>query len=388
MEPSEFEAVLEATRRFVHERVMPIENQIDETDEIPPEVRSLAAEMGLFGFALPVDHGGLGLSMSEEARLVFELGYTTPALRSMFGTNNGIAGHVLIEAGTEEQKKKWLPRLASGEVVASFALTEPEAGSDPAMLTTSARREGADWVINGAKRYITNAPVASLFLVFARTAASEENRRSISVFLVPGGSRGLAVGPRDHKMGQQGAWTADVTFDEVRVPADALVGEEGTGYRTAMRCLAHGRLHIAALCVGLAQRLVDESVGYSLSRRQSGHPIAEFQLVQGMLADSATELYAGRSMVMAAAADWDSGRDRHLGPPVCKYFCAEMVGRVADRAVQIHGGSGYMRGVAVERFYRDARLFRIYEGTSQVQQVLIARHLLAAHTESQNGERA
>lgn len=238
---------------------------------------------------------------------------------------------------------------------------------------------GRGWVINGVKRYITNAPVASLFLVFARTSADAGRSGGISVFLVPADTDGVLVGPRDHKMGQRGAWTADVVLDQVRVPLDALVGEEGSGYRTAMRCLAYGRLHIAALCVGLAQRLVDESVSYALARRQSGRPIAEFQLVQGMIADSQTELFAGRSMVTAAAADWDSGRDRHLGPACCKYFCAEMVGRVADRAVQIHGGSGYMRGVAVERFYRDVRLFRIYEGTSQVQQVLIARHLLRAH---------
>jgi acyl-CoA dehydrogenase len=319
--------------------------------------------------------------MYEESRLVIELGYTTPALRSMFGTNNGIAGHVLLEGGTEEQKQQWLPRIASGEVTASFALTEAEAGSDPAGLATTGRADGDFWVLNGSKRYITNAPLAEVFMVFARTDPDARATRGITAFLVPRDTPGLTVGPRDHKMGQFGAWTADVYLDDVRVPAAAVVGgPDGVnfGFATAMRCLAHGRVHIASLCVGMAERLVDESVGYARSRRQSGTPIASFQLVQGLIADSVTDLYAGRSLVLSVARSYDDGTDRKVGPATAKYFCSEMVGRVADRAVQIHGGAGYMRGVAVERFFRDARLFRIYEGTSQIQQVIIARHVLGA----------
>jgi acyl-CoA dehydrogenase len=310
-----------------------------------------------------------------------ELGYTTPALRSMFGTNNGIAGHVLMEGGTEKQKKEWLPKLASGEAVASFALSEAEAGSDPSGLTTRGRREGDEWVLNGAKRYITNAPVADVFMVFARTDLDVKASRGISTFLVPRDTPGLSVGPRDHKMGQFGAWTADVYLDEVRVADELLVGtEEGAnaGWATAMKCLAHGRLHIAALCVGMAERLVDESVNYARERKQSGRPIATFQLIQGLVADSVTDFHAGRGLVLEAARAFDAGSDRKVGPSTAKYFCSEMVGRVADRAVQIHGGAGYMRGVAVERFFRDARLFRIYEGTSQIQQVIIARHAIGA----------
>ena len=379
MEASDFEQVLELVRSFVRHEVVPLENAIDERDEVPDDIREACRRMGLFGFAIPEEHGGLGLSMEEECRLVMELGYTTPALRSMFGTNNGIAGHVLMEGGTEEQRREWLPAIAAGQVTASFALTEAEAGSDPSGMATTGRREGGDWVINGAKRYITNAPIADVFMVFARTDPAARASRGISTFLVPRDAPGLTVGKRDHKMGQFGAWTADVHLDDVRVPPGALVGGpqgENAGYVTAMRCLAHGRVHIAALCVGLAQRLVDESVAYARDRKQSGRPIASFQLVQGMIADSVTDLYAGRALVMDVARAFDAGTDRKVGPSAVKYFCSEMVGRVADRAVQIHGGAGYMRGVAVERFFRDARLFRIYEGTSQIQQVIIARQVL------------
>jgi len=381
VDSEEFEEIKSLVRGFIRTTVLPAEIDIEEKDEIPPEIREAAKNMGLFGFALPQAYGGLGLSMEEESRIVFELGYTTPALRSMFGTNNGIAGHVLMEGGTDAQKEEWLPRIASGEAVASFALTEAEAGSDPSGMTTRGIPDGDGWILNGAKRYITNAPLADVFMVFARTDPAAKATRGISTFLVPRGTAGLSVGPRDHKMGQFGAWTADVNLDDVRVPASALVGGAAgtnTGWATAMRCLAHGRIHIAALCVGMAERLVDESVDYARNRTQSGRPIASFQLIQGLIADSVTELHAGRSLVLESARAFDDGSDRKVGPSTAKYFCSEMVGRVADRAVQIHGGAGYMRGVAVERFYRDARLFRIYEGTSQIQQVIIARHVIGA----------
>ncbi|CUU59263.1 acyl-CoA dehydrogenase [Parafrankia irregularis] len=380
MQESDFSEVLASVRRFVRERVVPAEAEIERTDAIPAGIRTEAADMGLFGFAIPELYGGLGLSMSEEVRLVFELGYTTPAFRSMFGTNNGIAGHVLLEGATEEQKKTYLPRIASGEWVASFALTEENAGSDPAGLVTSARRDGDDWVINGAKRFITNAPHADVLMVFARTDPDATGGRGISTFMVERGTPGVRVGPKDAKMGQAGAWTADVYLDEVRVGGHTLIGGPdgvGRGYATAMRCLAHGRIHIAALCVGLSQRLLDESVGYAATREQGGQVIGAHQLIQGLLADSATDLYASRALVKDVAAAFDDGTDTRTGPSCAKYFASEAVGRIADRAVQIHGGSGYMRGVPVERFYRDARLFRIYEGTSQIQQIVIARQLLA-----------
>jgi acyl-CoA dehydrogenase len=379
----EFGELLGVVREFVRREVMPAEAQIDESDEIPERIIAQAKEMGLYGYALPAEYGGLGLSVTQQVRLTIELGYTCPAFRSLFGTNNGIAGQVLVLGGTEAQRKQWLPRLASGEVVASFALTEPDAGSDPSRLATTATpvkgdgEAGGGWVIDGLKRYITNAPAADVFMVFARTDPQAPPGKGIGVFIVPARTDGVAVAARDHKMGQAGAWTADVAFSGARVPADALVGEgPQAGYATAMRSLAHGRLIIAAMCVGVAARCVDESVGYARQRSQGGHLIGEYQLVQAMLADSQTEYLAARSLVLDAAAAYEAGTDRRLAPSAAKYFASEAVGRIADRAVQIHGGSGYIRGIPVERLYRDVRLFRIYEGTSQIQQLVIARELL------------
>jgi len=380
MDNADLDEVIATVRSLVRDRVIPHEAEIDATDEMPAGLRQEAARMGLFGFAIPEEYGGLGLTMSQEVRLVMELGYTTPAFRSMFGTNNGIAGHVLLEGGTQEQKKLYLPKLASGEWTAAFALTEENAGSDPAGLVTSvAAAPGGGWVVNGLKRFITNAPVADVFMVFARHADGPAAGK-ISVLMVAAGTPGVTVGRKDEKMGQHGAWTSEVLFEDVRVSAETLIGTPGEGYLTAMRCLAHGRLHISALCVGLAQRALDETVSYALGRQQGGNVIADYQLIQGLIADSQTDVMAGRSLVLSAAADFDSGADRRLAPSCAKYFASEMVGRVADRAVQVHGGVGYMRGVAVERIYRDARLFRIYEGTSQIQQLVIARQALRAGT--------
>jgi acyl-CoA dehydrogenase len=377
---TEFDELIEVLRDFVRREIMPAEAGIDESDEIPDRLIAQAKEMGLYGYALPAEFGGLGLSVQQQVLVTMELGYTSPAFRSLFGTNNGIAGQVLVLAGTGEQRKQWLPRLASGEVVASFALTEPDAGSDPSRLVTSAVPDpGPDggWVIDGLKRYITNAPAADIFMVFARTDLAAPPGKGIGVFIVPARLAGVSVAARDHKMGQAGAWTADVAFSGVRVPRDALVGEAAAaGYSTAMRSLAHGRLIIAALCAGVAARLIDESVTYARERSQGGHPIADYQLVQAMLADSQTEYMAARALVLDAAARYDAGTDQRLAPSAAKYFASEAVGRIADRAVQIHGGSGYMRGVPVERLYRDVRLFRIYEGTSQIQQLVIAREML------------
>jgi acyl-CoA dehydrogenase len=379
VDAADLAAILSSVRDFVRTQVVPLEDQIDIDDAVPEAIVTACKDMGLYGFAIPEQFGGLGLTLEEEAHLAFELGWTTPALRSLFGTNNGIAGQVLIKGGTPEQQAEWLPRLASGEVTASFGLTEADAGSDPSGLKTAARRDGTDWVINGSKRYITNSPIADVIMVFARTNPEAVGNKGISTFLVPKATPGMSIGPRDHKMGQFGAWTADVHLDDVRVPAEAVIGGDAgvdQGFVTAARCLAHGRAHIAALCVGMADRLVHESVEFARTREQGGRPIASFQLIQGLIADSVTDHRAGRALVLDVARAYDAGTDTVQGPATAKYFASEMVGRVADRAVQIHGGAGYIRGVAVERFYRDARLFRIYEGTSQIQQLIIARGVL------------
>jgi acyl-CoA dehydrogenase len=376
MQDAEFTDVLDAVRRFVRTKVVPREEEIEETDAIPADLRRAAAEMGLFGYTLPAEYGGLGANLAEDVQLAFEFGYTTPAFRSMFGTNNGIAGQVLVNSGTDEQKQHWLPKLAEG-AIASFALTEAEAGSDPSGLTTKATRDGDGYVLSGAKRFITNAPLADLFVVFARTDPAARGTRGISVFLIEPGRDGVRVGPKDRKMGQAGAWTAEVLFDQVKVPATALVGgQEGAGFGAAMRSLVRGRVHIAAICVGMGDRLLAESVAHARSARQGGQPIGEFQLVQAMLAEIQTGVYAGRAMVAEAARNYDSGADRRIGPSAAKLFCSEMVGRAADLAVQVYGGLGYMHGIPVERMYRDARLFRIYEGTSEIQKLIIGRALI------------
>jgi acyl-CoA dehydrogenase len=373
----EFAQIRAQVREFVRSEVVPRELQIMADDEVPAEIRAKAARMGLFGYAIPEEHGGLGLDMAQDVELAMEFGYTSLAFRSMLGTNNGIAGQVLVGYGTDEQRATWLGRIASGEVVASFALTEDGAGSNPAGLRTSATREGEDWVIEGRKRFVTNAPLADLFVVFARTRPADDSGPGIAVFLVPAAAPGVEVGPKDRKMGMEGAWTAEVGFSGVRLPASALVGEdESQGYRAAMSSLARGRLHIGAMSVGTAQRCLDESVSYAATATQGGVPIGDFQLVQAMLADQQTGVMAGRALVRDVAKRYVSGEDRWQGPSVAKLFCTEMVGDVADLAVQVHGGSGYMRDVAVERIYREVRLLRLYEGTSEIQRLIIGGGLM------------
>jgi acyl-CoA dehydrogenase len=378
VDDEDFQQILAQTRQFVRTVVVPREQEILTTDRVPDDLREQAKDMGLFGYAIPQEWGGLGLDITQDVELAIELGYTSLALRSMFGTNNGIAGQVLVGFGTEEQKATWLEALASGKV-ASFALTEPGAGSNPAGLRTKAIRDNADWVISGEKRFITNAPVADLFVVFARTRPADDAGPGIAVFLVPADAPGVEVGTKDAKMGQEGAWTADVRFTDVRVPAGALVGgSEDIGYRAAMTSLARGRIHIAALAVGTAQRALDESVTYAATATQGGTPIGNFQLVQAMLADQQTGVMAGRALVRDAARLWLTDQDRRVAPSAAKVFCTEMAGQVADLAVQIHGGSGYMREVPVERIYRDVRLLRLYEGTSEIQRLIIGSNLVKA----------
>jgi acyl-CoA dehydrogenase len=374
----DFREILAQTRHFVRSAVVPREQEILADDRVPDDLREQAAKMGLFGYAIPQEFGGLGLNLAQDVEMAMELGYTSLALRSMFGTNNGIAGQVLVGFGTDEQKAAWLERLATGEV-ASFALTEPGAGSNPSGLRTKAVRDGDNWIINGDKRFITNAPIADLFVVFARSRPADDNGPGIAVFLVPADTAGVQVGVKDAKMGQEGAWTADVSFTDVHVPAGALIGgSEDIGYRAAMTSLARGRVHIAALAVGIAQRALDESVTYAATATQGGKPIGSFQLVQAMLADQQTGVLAGRALVRDTAQRWLSGEDRRIAPSAAKLFCTEMAGKVADLAVQVHGGSGYMREVPVERIYRDVRLLRLYEGTSEIQRLIIGGNLVKA----------
>ncbi len=372
-----FNQLTDTVERFVTERLVPLEATVADNDKIPDDVVDDMRELGLFGLAIPEAYGGLGLTVEEEVRVVMLMGLTSPAFRSAFGTNNGIGSQGIVIDGTEEQKKKYLPKLATGEMIGSFALTEPDAGSDAASLRTTARMDGNEYVLNGTKRYITNAPFADIFTVMARTDTSTPGAKGISAFLVDADSPGISLGTPYRKMGQQGAPVCDVIFEDCRIPADSLIGGvEGQGFKTAMKVLDRGRLTISGMFVGNAERMTRDSLRYASERKQFGKPISDFQLVQAMLADCETEIYAARSMVIDAARRKDEGEDVTKLAAICKYYCSEMVGRVADRAVQIHGGAGYVSEAGIERFYRDVRLYRLYEGTSQIQQLIIAREML------------
>ena len=374
LDPEIFDALIATVRRFVAERLRPHEARVEEEDEVPAEIVAEMRAMGLFGLSIPEEYGGLGLTMSEEVRVALEFGRTTPAFRSVFGTNVGIGSQGLVMAGSDAQKREWLPLIASGDVITSFCLTEPGAGSDGASVQTRAVRDGDVYRLTGTKRFITNADKASLFTVMARTGG--EGANGVSAFLVPADLPGVSVGRLEKKMGQHGAHVCDVVFDDAPVPAANRLGEEGEGFRIAMRVLDRGRLHIAAVCVGVAERLIADSVAYASERRQFGRPIGDFQLVQAMIADAKTEALAARALVFEAATLKDQGEPIVLEAAAAKYFASETVGRVADRAVQIFGGAGYIADHGIERLYRDVRLFRIYEGTSQIQQLVIARETL------------
>jgi acyl-CoA dehydrogenase len=376
-----FDLLLASVQRFVRERLVPAENIVEELDEVPADIVEDMKAMGLFGLSIPEDYGGIGLSMSQECRAAFEIGQTSLAFRSVFGTNVGIGSQGILMDGTEAQKREMLPRVASGELIMSFALTESDAGSDSAAIKTRGDRDGDFYVLNGSKRFITNAPRAGAFTLMARTDGPGAG--GISAFILPADLPGIGLGKPDKKMGQRGTKTCDVILDNVRVPAANIIGgQPGKGFKTAMKVLDRGRLHISAVACGMAQRILNEAVAFARERKQFGKRIGDFQLIQAMLADSQAELYAGWSMAQDCALRYDAKPAGKGDPDVsmrascAKLFCTEMVGRVADRGVQVHGGSGYINEYPVERFYRDVRLLRLYEGTTQIQQLIIGRELM------------
>ncbi len=373
-----YDQLIETITRFVTERLRPLEGQVGDEDEIPQDLIDEMKQLGLFGLTIPEEYGGIGLTMAEEIGVAIAIGHTSPAMRSTFGTNVGIGSQGLVMSGTDEQKRKWLPKIASGEIITSFALTEPDAGSDAASVKTRATLDEAKGVyrLNGSKRYITNADKADLFTVMARTGG--EGAHGVSSFLVPRHSQGLSVGAHEKKMGQQGAHVCDVNFDDVEVPVENRLGAEGEGFKVAMRVLDRGRLHISGVCVGAAERLITDMVGYASERKQFGKPIASFQMIQAQIADSKAECMAARALVEQTARKRDAGESITLDCAATKLIASEMVGRVADRAVQVYGGAGYIADYGIERFYRDVRLFRIYEGTSEIQRSIIARETLKA----------
>lgn len=376
-----FSLLKSSVQRFIVERLVPAENHVEEHDEVPDDIVSDMKELGLFGLSIPEEYGGIGLSMAQECEVAYELGHTALAFRSVVGTNIGIGSQGILMDGTDAQKADYLPKIASGELMISFALTEPDAGSDAAAIKSRGVKDGDDYLLSGNKRYITNAPRAGAFTLMARTDGPGAG--GISAFIVPAGLPGLTLGKPDKKMGQRGTKTCDVDLDNVRVPASHIIGGvPGKGFKTAMKVLDRGRLHVSALACGMASRILQESIAYAQQRKQFGQRIGDFQLVQAMLADSQAELLAGWSLVQASARRYDAKPFGVTDPEVSmqasctKMFTTEMVGRVADRGVQIHGGAGYINEYKVERFYRDVRLLRLYEGTTQIQQLIIGKHLM------------
>ena len=376
LDKESFSIFLDTIKKFVDNKLIPREEEVSESNKIPQDIVDEMKKLGLFGISIPTEYGGSNLSMEEEVKLTFELGRASPAFRSIAGTNIGIGSQTIVMSGTEDQKQKYLPKFATGELIGSFALTEPDAGSDAISIKTTAKKVGNKYIINGTKRYITNAPIAGVFSVMAKTKP-EKKSSSISCFLIDSNSPGITIGKPDKKMGQRGALTADVIFDNCEVSQDSLLGgKEGIGFTTAMRVLDKGRLHISGICVGLSKRLLYESLKFSTNRKQFGEEISNFQLIQAMIADSKAEILAAKNLVLNTAIMRDNGNIVTLESSCAKLFSSEILGKVADRAVQIHGGAGYMAEYPVERLYRDARLFRIYEGTSQIQQLIIARETI------------
>ena len=371
-----FSIFLDTIKKFVDNKLIPREEEVEQSNTIPEDIVEEMKNIGLFGISIPTEYGGSNLSMEQEVKLTFELGRASPAFRSIAGTNIGIGAQTIVMSGTNNQKNKYLPKFAKGEIIGSFALTEPDSGSDAMSIKTTAEKIGNEYIINGTKRYITNAPIAGVFSVMARTK-KEKSSSSISCFLVDSSTPGITIGKPDKKMGQRGALTSDIIFDNCKIKEDDLLGgKEGIGFTTAMKVLDKGRLHISGICVGLSERLLFEALKFATTRKQFGEEISNFQLIQAMIADSKSEILAAKGLIINTAKMRDKGKNVTLESSCAKLFCSETLGKIADRAVQIHGGAGYMSEYAVERLYRDARLFRIYEGTSQIQQLIIARETI------------
>jgi acyl-CoA dehydrogenase len=376
--PEQLDALLADVRAFVRDCWHPIENKIELLDEVPADIVKELQHRGFFGWSIPQAYGGLGLSTEELILAAFEISQASVALRARVGTNTGIGSEALVADGTEDQKQRWLPRMATGELTGCLALTEPDAGSEATNVQTTASLQGEHYILNGSKCYITNAPIADVFTVVARTEEGSKGSAGLSAFIVERNTPGLRTGPAYKKMGQAGSPVSDVYFENCAIPTANLIGgKEGVGFKTIMKVLNKQRLHLSALCTGPAIRMLDLAIEHTQKRQQFGQPVGNFQLLQAMVADSQTEIYAAKSMILEAARARDRGEDVALTASMCKYFASEMCGRVADRCVQMFGGAGYIADFSpIERYYRDVRLFRLYEGTSQIHQMNIAKHVL------------
>ena len=377
-DPEAFESLVDATRAFVRDVAIPNEDRVEAEDKVPDEVVQAMRELGSFGWSIPEEFGGSGLTSEELALAFLELTQCSVAYRVIGAQNAGIGSECIIRDGTDQQKRTYLPRLASGELIGCLALTEPEAGSDATALKTRAEKQpDGSYTINGHKHYITLAPIADVFAVFARTDDRERGGSGITAFIIERGTPGLSTSGSTPKMGQEGAPIGEIFLENCNVPASAIIGgEPGLGFRTVMKALNKQRINLSALSTGPAIRMLDDAIAYTKEREQFGKPIAEYQLVQAMLAECKVEIEAARALILETARKRDRGEDVTMDVSICKYYSTEMCGRVADKVVQIFGGQGYVKGRGIERFYRDVRAFRIYEGTSQIHLLNIAKQLL------------
>ena len=374
--PQEILDFVETIKKFVKKECEPIDDLIEEQGKIPEEIVEKCRELGLFGMTIPEEYGGLGIGALGYCLVARVLSWAHPAFRSLITVNNCLGSQPLLLAGSEEQKRKYLPDIARGKKITAFCLTEPGAGSDASAISTTAVKDGKYWVINGLKHFITNGPFADIYIVLALTDKEKRARGGITAFIVEKGTPGLKPGRIHKHMGAKTAIQSEVIFEDCRVPEENLLGEVGEGFRIAMKTLDIGRLTLAASCIGYAQKLLEMGKNYARIRVQFGKPIAEFQAIQWMLADSATEIYAAESMLIDACLRYDAGERNPALAAMVKLYATEMACRVADRVLQIHGGMGYMVETKVERYYRDLRLYRIVEGTNEIQRLVIARNLL------------
>ena len=377
MDQETYALFLDTLKRYIKERMVPAENEVIEANEIPAPILQEMRELGLFGLNIPEQYGGAGMSPSQYINAIVEISWAAPAYRTIIAIGNGIVTTALTKNGTDQQKQQWLSAIAKGSV-ASFAITEPDSGSDSAALRTTAVKDGDHYVLNGVKRYITNAPFADVILVMARTSSEDLPQKGhISAFLVPADTEGVSIGKADKKMGQQGAQIADVILEDVRLPASALLGEqEGNGFQIAMKSLNSGRLSVAAASLGYSKRALDSAINYGSQRKAFGEAITSFQLTQAKIADSQADIYAMDCMLRDATSKLDHGQDIRLEAACVKMFASEACGRIVDRVVQIYGGAGYVQDYEAERFFRDSRLYRIFEGTTEIMQLVIAKTVL------------
>lgn len=357
-------------RDFVNNELKPVAAKIDEDEAIPEEIINKIKELGLLGAAYPVEYGGSGFGEVGYCIIQEEITRACQSTATFIGAHQSIGTNSIYIGASEEQKQKFLPPLTSGEKIAAYALTEPQAGSDAFNLKTRAELDGDEWVINGEKMWITNAPFADIFSVYART------KMGISLFVVPAGTPGLTVGAPEKKLGIKGSKTASVTFDNVRIPKENLIGRDGRGFLIAMKTLDAGRLGLGAATLGTMKEVLEISTQYAKQRKQFGEPISNFQAVQFMLAEMAILIYQCESIVYRTAAAYDAGTMKPRDAAIVKYACSEALSKITDLAIQVHGGMGFSRELPLERFYRDARINRIFEGTNEIQKIIIAKDLI------------